>query len=57
MKIKFLKETKDIRKGRKGIFRKGTEAVVYDDLGKKYIDSSSAIDLNGKYKKKIEKDG
>jgi len=51
MRVTFLKDTKDMREGKKGTFLKGQTRFV-GELGKKYIDKGYAFDEAGKYIKK-----
>jgi hypothetical protein len=59
MKVQFKKDTKDIRDNRNGTFKEGKIQIMSDDLGRKYVDKGSAIDVSGEYKKKkkIKEDG
>ena len=56
MKVKFIKDSKNLVKESADDFEKDTVRHLPDDIAKKYIDKGSAIDTNGLYLRKEKKD-
>lgn len=57
MKIRFLKETKDIRPGAVKYHKKGKTYTMASVLGKRYINSGDGEDVDGVIIKIEKKDG
>ena len=53
MKIKFIKDQKDIRKNRSKVIKKGTELSCLQELGEKYVKMGVAKELKVALEKPI----